>query len=31
MKNIINTMQSLIYGGTHLILTERQIKNTRTH
>ena len=31
MKNIINAMQSLIYGDTHLILTDKQLKNTRTH
>lgn len=31
MKNIINAMQSLIYGDTHFILTEQQLKNTKTH
>ena len=31
MKNIINAMQNLIYGGTRLILTEKQIKNTRAY
>lgn len=31
MKKMFNAMQNLIYGDTRLILTEQQIKNTRTH
>lgn len=31
MKKVFNAMQNLIYGDTRLILTEQQIKNTRTH
>lgn len=30
MKNIINAMQNLIYGDDRLILTEKQLKNTKT-
>ncbi len=30
MKNIINAMQNFIYGDTRLILTENQLKNTKT-
>lgn len=29
MKNIINAMQNLIYGDTRLLLTEKQLKNTK--
>ena len=31
MKKVFNAIQNLIYGDTRLILTEQQIKNTRTH
>lgn len=31
MKKVFNAMQNLIYGDTRLILTEQQIKNTRTY
>ena len=31
MKKVNNTMQNLIYGYTRFILTEKQLKNTRTH
>ena len=31
MKKVFNAMQNLIYGDTRLILTEQQLKNTRTH
>ena len=31
MKNIFNAMQNFIYGDARLILTEQQLKNTRTH
>lgn len=30
MKKVINAMQSLIYGDTRIILTEQQLKNTKT-
>lgn len=30
MKKVFNAMQNLIYGDTRLILTERQLKNTKT-
>lgn len=31
MKKVINAMQNLIYGDTRFILTEKQLKNTRTY
>jgi hypothetical protein len=31
MKKVINAMQNLIYGDTRLILTEQQLKNTKTY
>lgn len=31
MKKVFNAMQNLIYGDTRLILTEKQIKNTRAY
>ena len=31
MKKVINAMQNLIYGDTCLILTENQLKNTKTY
>lgn len=31
MKKVFNAIQNLVYGDTRLILTEQQIKNTRTH
>lgn len=30
MKKIINAMQSLIFGDTRLLLTEKQLKNIKT-
>ena len=31
MKKVFNAIQNLVYGDTRLILTEQQIKNTKTH
>lgn len=31
MKKVFNAMQNLIYGDTRLILTEQQLKNTKTY
>ena len=31
MKNIINAMQNLVYGGFRLTLTEKQLSNIKTH
>lgn len=31
MKKVFNVMQNLIYGDTRLILTENQLKNTKTY
>ena len=31
MQKMIDAMQNLIYGDTRLILTEKQLKNTKTY
>ena len=31
MKKVFNAMQNFIYGDARIILTEKQLKNTKTH
>ena len=31
MKKMFNAMQNLIYGDTRLILTDKQLVNTKSH